>query len=74
MEAVTADTPLGVVCLTCCPRCSGAVGHAAPPVSVATAARLAMEHCAHLGITIEDMSAMREDTSWGTGSGGRSGW
>ena len=31
-----------------------------PPVSVDTAIRLTMQHCLHLGITVDDMAAIRE--------------
>ena len=49
---------IGVACLTMCPRCanSGVV----PPVSVGTAVRLTMQHCLHLGITVDDMDAILE--------------
>jgi hypothetical protein len=50
----TATTPLGVLCLTLCARCAGATS--APPVSVATAARLVAQHCEHLGIDLDEMA------------------
>ena len=31
-----------------------------PPVSVGTAVRLTMQHCLHLGITVDDMAAILE--------------
>lgn len=53
LTVATATTPLGVLCLTLCPRCA----HSAdpPPIAAATAARLVGHHCAHLGITVDDM-------------------
>lgn len=52
--------PLGVACLTLCPRCAGS--DVAPPVSVGTAVRLVGQHCVHLGITVDDMAeAMESD-------------
>ena len=56
----TATTPLGVLCLTTCPRCSRSTS--ALPVTVSTAARLVGQHCAHLGIDLDEMAAaMAED-------------
>jgi hypothetical protein len=49
---------LGVMCLTLCPRCADS--DVIPPVSVSTAARLVGQHCAHLGIDLEDMAAAME--------------
>ena len=46
---------LGVACLTLCPRCAGS--GVAPPVSVGTAVRLVLQHCGHLGITVDEMAA-----------------
>lgn len=54
----TAETALGVLCLTLCPRCAESA--MAPPVAVATAARLVGQHCMHLGITVDDMAALLE--------------
>lgn len=51
----TATTPLGVLCLTLCPRCAAAT--AAPPVAVGTANRLVLAHCDHLGIDPDQMAA-----------------
>lgn len=47
--------PLGVACLTLCPRC--AASDVAPPVAVGTAVRLVGQHCEHLGVTVDDMAA-----------------
>lgn len=55
LAVATAETPLGVLCVTLCPRCAGA--DVAPPVSVGTAVRLVMQHCAHLGIDADQMAA-----------------
>jgi len=54
----TATTPLGVLCLTLCPRC--AVSTAAPPLAVGTVVRLVMQHCMHLGIDADQMAAAME--------------
>ena len=51
---------LGVACLTLCPRCAGS--DVTPPVSVGTAVRLVMQHCTHLGITVDDMAAAMEES------------
>ncbi|MDN5918675.1 MAG: hypothetical protein L0I76_26860 [Pseudonocardia sp.] len=51
--------PLGVACLTLCPRC--AESDTAPPVSLPTASRLVMQHAGHLGITADDMAAALND-------------
>lgn len=50
----TANTALGVLCLTLCPTCAASAD--TPPVSVATAARLVMQHCEHLGIDVDQMA------------------
>jgi len=50
--------PLGVACLTMCPRCAGS--DVAPPVSVATAARPVAQHCLHLGIDLDEMAERLE--------------
>ena len=50
--------PLGVACLTMCPRCAGS--DVAPPVSVGTASRLVLQHCIHLGITVDEMAELLE--------------
>lgn len=42
-----------VACLTLCPRCASA--GMPPPVTAGTAARLAAQHCGHLGISIGQM-------------------
>ncbi len=53
LEVVTADLAgLGVACLTMCARCGES--EVAPPVSVATAARLVLQHAMHLGVTVDD--------------------
>lgn len=53
MVPVTAITPLGVLCVTACPRCGDS--DMAPPVSIGTAVKLVMQHCIHLGITADEM-------------------
>jgi hypothetical protein len=59
---------LGVLCLTLCRRCSAST--VAPPVSVSTAARLVGQHCAHLGIDLDEMAAAMEQAKL-RGNGGR---
>lgn len=54
LAVATANTPLGVLCLTLCPRCAAAT--MAPPVSVGTANRLVLAHCHHLEITPDQMA------------------
>lgn len=53
--ATAAAGPLGVLCLTLCPRCAAA--ECAPPVAVATAVRLVGQHARHLGIDVDVMAA-----------------
>lgn len=55
----TASTPLGVLCLTLCPRCAAFDG--LPSVSVGTAVRLVGQHAEHLGIDVDEMAAAMED-------------
>ena len=59
LSVATASTPLGVLCLTLCPRCAGST--VAPPVSVGTAFRLVAQHCGHLGIDLDEMAAQLAD-------------
>ena len=54
----TASTPLGVLCLTLCPRCSAAT--TAPPVSVTTAARLVAQHREHLETSPDETGEANE--------------
>ena len=44
--------------MTMCPRCAGS--DVLPPVSVGMAVRLTIQHCEHLGITVDDMAAILE--------------
>jgi hypothetical protein len=46
---------LGVMCLTLCRRCAAFDDQI--PVSVSTAVRLVGQHCAHLGIDLDQMAA-----------------
>jgi hypothetical protein len=55
LVAATAETPLGVLCLTLCQRCGDA--DMAPPVAVGTAVRLVAQHCQHLGCDLDEMAA-----------------
>lgn len=52
--AVTID-PLGVACLTMCPPCAAST--VAPPITIATAVRLAAQHAQHLGIDLDGTAA-----------------
>lgn len=49
----TATTPVGVHCLTVCSACSLQTSLTTSLVSAVTRA---MDHCAHLGITADDMA------------------
>jgi hypothetical protein len=51
---------LGVACLTMCPRCAagGTGAVVAASVSVSTAVRLVLQHCAHLGVDADDMAEL----------------
>lgn len=51
--------PIGVACVTMCPRCARSLQ--APPVAVATAVRLVGQHCEHVGITVDDMAELLDD-------------
>ena len=51
----TFDTPVGVLCLSICP--DHVAPKMSPPVSVATAFRLVGQHCAHLGIDVDQAAA-----------------
>lgn len=55
LDVRTADTPLGVFCVTLCPRCASA--STPPPVAIGTAVRLVTQHCEHLGIDVDEMAA-----------------
>ena len=54
VETVRLST-LGVACLTLCRRC--AAFDDVLPISVTTAVRLVGQHCAHLGIDLDEMVA-----------------
>lgn len=54
IRIITAATPLGVLCLSACPRCAAA--DTAPPITVHTAARFVRQHAAHLGIDLDQMA------------------
>jgi hypothetical protein len=55
LAVTAAETLLGVLCWTLCGRCAGSdVG---PRISVITASKLTLEHCAHLGIDPDAMAA-----------------
>lgn len=55
LAVAAARTALGVLCLSLCPRCGAAT--MAPPVAVATAARLVHQHAQHVGIDLDEMAA-----------------
>ena len=61
LEVRTADTPLGVLCVTLCPRCAAA--SSPPPVAIGTAVRLVAQHCEHLGIDVDQMAAALDHTT-----------
>jgi hypothetical protein len=47
---ITVRTPVGVVCLTCCPTCADALRGGAPlPVTSGTLVRLVAQHLRHVG-------------------------
>jgi hypothetical protein len=56
---MTVQTPLGVLCLTVCPRCGDA--DMAPPVAISTAMRLVAQHCAHIGCDLDEMAAALDE-------------
>ena len=58
LALATADTALGVLCLTLCARCarSGQL----PGCSAPTVVRLVLTHCEHLGIDVDQMAAAME--------------
>ena len=58
LQVRTVTTPLGVMCLTLCPRCAGS--GVVPPVSLGTAVRLTAQHAEHLGIDLDEMAAAME--------------
>jgi hypothetical protein len=59
LAVVTADLGgMGIACLTMCGRCADSA--VSPPVAVGTAARLVMQHAMHLGITADEMKALRD--------------
>lgn len=59
LAVATAETVLGVLCLTLCERCASS--DVAPPVSIGTAVRLVGQHCAHLGIDVDQMAAALDE-------------
>ncbi len=59
LAVTTADTMLGVLCLTMCERCAQAT--VSPPVAVGTAVRLVCQHCEHLGIDLDEMAAALDE-------------
>jgi hypothetical protein len=55
LAVATADTPVGVLCLT---LCAGCADHArVPTLSWVRAADQVALHCGHLGSTVDDMAA-----------------
>ncbi|MET0701697.1 MAG: hypothetical protein ABWY93_18760 [Mycobacterium sp.] len=54
LSVCTAQTPVGVYCVTLCPDCLQA-GDVGPILGLPSAVKLAMEHCTHLGITADQM-------------------
>jgi hypothetical protein len=60
LDVQTAETPLGVICLTLCPPCTDA--GKLPRFGMAEAVRMALDHCRHLGITADQMEAAMNPT------------
>jgi len=50
----TAATPVGVHCVTVCSAC--ALQSSLPGTALARAVKRSLDHCAHLGITADDMA------------------
>ena len=67
MAPITVTTPLGVLCLTACPRCGDS--DAAPPISIGTAVKLFDQHAQHLGVTAEEMRAALAELHMGAATG-----
>lgn len=63
LVAATAETPLGVLCLTVCERCGNA--DMAPPVAVLTAVKLVAQHCEHVGCDMDEMAAALAERAGG---------
>lgn len=62
LAVATAQTVVGVYCLTTCPGCAAE----RMSVSPVKAVKLSLEHCAHLGIDADEMAAaMRRSESAG---------
>jgi hypothetical protein len=53
----TADTPVGVLCLTLCPACVR--HHVLPTFYPVTAMEAVAVHCEHLGLDLDQAAAIR---------------
>ncbi len=56
----TVSTMVGVYCTTLCPLCTWRATTVLGSVPVAVAAQRSLEHCGHLGITVDEMAAAME--------------
>jgi predicted metal-binding protein len=59
LRVATWDTPMGVICRTVCGNCVGS--RRLPRMSLPRAEVLALEHCEHLGIDLDQMAAIRAE-------------
>ena len=57
LHVATAITAVGLLCLTVCPGCAGA-GTLPPLPSWTVAIEMVWAHCAHLGISPDDMAEL----------------
>lgn len=57
LTVATIDTEMGTACLTLCDTCVAA--ERVPQLAVGTAMRMVLEHCGHLGVSLDDMAAQR---------------
>jgi hypothetical protein len=57
LAVATAETPVGVYCLTLCASCADA-GRLPRPRSAPATVLLVMEHCGHLGITADEAAEL----------------
>lgn len=53
----TANSQVGVVCLTLCDTCQV---FGAPAMGLPDAVRAVIRHCEHLGVTVDEMAALIE--------------
>ena len=58
LAVATADSPMGVLCLTLCEPCADEC--AVPLLPVGALARMVGAHCTHLGCDLDEMAAALE--------------